>query len=73
REESIMAVGLAIKKYEANRQRVPDFLVTLQNKLGLTEEQINNTFEHKIKSDWGDNHFLPPEYADLLKKKLSRL
>lgn len=72
-EESIMAVALVIKKYEIDGQATPDFFVMLKTKLELTGEYSEKVIKERLKTDWNNNHFLPPEYAKLLKKRLSQL
>lgn len=72
-EESKMAIALAIKKYEQNRQPIPAFLLMLKDKLALTDDKLGHTIETRLKTDWNSDHFLPPEYAQLLKEKLSNI
>lgn len=72
-EESVMAVALTIKKYESEQRPLPPFLLMLKDKLPIQDERIQQTIEHRLKTDWNNNHFLPPEYARLLKEKLSQI
>lgn len=71
REESEMAIALAIRKYEQNELPVPAFLLMLKDRLALTDENLGRAIETRLRTDWNTNHFLSPEYTRLLKAKLS--
>jgi len=72
-EESKIAVGLVIKKYQRENQPIPEFFAYLSDRLGLLEEQIYNLFEQRLRKDWNEEHFLPDKYAKLLKDKLKKI
>lgn len=72
-EESILAVSLAISKYELLGQPVPEFFKTLREKLDLSEEYEYQKLELRLKNDWSNAHFLPNDYANLLRDRLLRI
>ena len=56
-----------------NKRPLPDFFITLKSKLKLSDGHLVSIIEERLKTDWSDNHFLPPEYAKLLKERISQL
>lgn len=72
-EESVLAVSLAIEKYQSEKKPMPTFLLTLKDKLGLSEDKVAQVIEGRLKGEWSDDHFLPPEYATLLRERIAAL
>jgi hypothetical protein len=73
KEESILAVGLAIQKYRSAEKQVPPLLLSLEKELGIDKTEIINTLKKRVENGWNQKHFLPPEYAKLLKKAISKI
>lgn len=71
--ESRLAVALTIFKYKRLNQAIPAFLARIDQELQLTAQTTEDTFLKRLRTDWNENHFLPPEYAVLLKKKLQEI
>ena len=74
REESILAVGLAIRKYKEWGGEIPPLLLSLGKELGLLDDsKIIQLLENKLIRGWNDKNFLPEEYAKILKEALENL
>lgn len=71
-EESVVAIALSIKKYQAGNQPIPSFLLSLKEQLSFNDEDISQTCAQLIAS-WNQENFLPPEYAQLLKEGVASL
>ncbi len=69
-EESRLAVGLAIQKYKDEGLDVPTFLIQVEKQLNLDENSLN-TLGNNVYQKWSEDNFLPHEYEDLLRTKLS--
>lgn len=72
KEESVIAIVLSIKKYQANNKPVPNFLLFLKEKLNFSDEDIKQVSD-ELMASWSNENFLPPEYAQLLKERISSL
>ena len=72
KEESVVAIALAIKKYQANHNPIPNFLLSLRQKLNFSDEDIKQASD-KLMANWSNENFLPPEYARLLKERIFSL
>lgn len=71
KQESILAVALAIKKINRQQEtgnRQQGFLLSLQQKLNLGDKELVKKLEKKIMKNWSDQNFLPPKYSGLLKR-----
>jgi len=73
KEESILAVALAIRRYKDLGGKIPSMLVSLGKELGLDDTKTVQLLEDKIKKRWNSEHFLPEEYVKLLKAALVKL
>jgi len=72
-EESILAVALALKKYQSEDKLAPPFLLSLKSKLNLSDKRTEELLRKELIKSWNNENFLPPEYARLLKEKLKIL
>jgi len=72
KEESVLAIGLSIRRYCKDGLSVPPLLLKLEKELSLTEEKINNLWKEKMEA-WNIHHFLPSQYASLLRQRLTNL
>ena len=72
KEESIVAIALAIKKYQTNKKSIPNFLLSLREKLNFSDKDIKQASD-KLMTSWSNENFLPPEYAQLLKERILSL
>ncbi|MCL6096205.1 MAG: hypothetical protein M1444_00765 [Patescibacteria group bacterium] len=70
-EESKLAVALSIEKYRRERLKIPPLLISLTQKLGISEETTISALKERLSREWGQENFLPPEYVALLKSALS--
>ena len=64
--------ALAIKKYQANHNPIPNFLLSLRQKLNFSDGDIKQASD-KLMANWSNENFLPPEYARLLKERIFSL
>ncbi len=71
-EESILAVALCLKKYKSENKPIPSLLQSLEKDLNLNET-FTKKLEQKIIKNWDGKHFLPEEYAELLKNLAQNL
>lgn len=69
RAESILALGLTLERYRREGRSVPSILLALEKKLKLDQKKIAQLRE-KILYGWSPKHFLPAQYAQLLKQML---
>jgi hypothetical protein len=72
KEESVVAIALAINKYQKNNKPIPYFLLSLRKKLRFTDKDIKRASDTLMKS-WSSENFLPPKYAKLLKERIFQL
>lgn len=72
REESILVVALAIRKYRKEGNKVPPLLFSLEKELGLVDAKTVRLLEDKFRKEWNIKHFLPEEYVKLLKGALTK-
>lgn len=73
KDESILAAALAIRKLENQEPKAksrPAFLLFLKRKLNLGDKKLVSRLEKKVMENWNRQNFLPPEYAELLDKKV---
>lgn len=73
REESILAIALAIRKYKSAGKQIPPLLLSLERKLGLDDAKTVQLLEEEIQKGWNYQHFLPEEYVKLLKESLGKI
>ncbi len=73
REESVLAIALALRKYRDAGRRIPPLLFSLERELGLDDTKTIRLLEEKIQKGWNDQHFLPEEYVRLLKEELRKI
>ena len=72
-DESILATALAIKKIKKQKtknKKQQEFLMSLEQKLNLDDQQLAKKLEKKIMENWSDQNFLPPEYSKILNRSL---
>ena len=72
KEESILAIALALRKYQTNDTQIPPLLLFLKKELGLDDDKTIDLLKKKIESGWNNQHFLPPKYARLLKNLINK-
>lgn len=72
-EESKLAIALSVRKYRANNKEVPSLLLELENKLGLTENDVVALLEERVNNTYGNENFLPEEHAVVLKDAISSI
>ena len=73
KDESVLAVGLAIKKIKKQKtknKKQQEFLMSLEQKLNLDDQQLAKKLEKKIMENWSDQNFLPPAYSTILNRRL---
>ena len=66
-EESKLAALLAIRQYQRADESIPPVLYENMRMVPISEGDFH-ALEHKLLSDWSDEHFLPGEYKELLRK-----
>jgi len=66
KDESVLAAALAIKKTK-NQQ---EFLISLEQKLNLNDQESVKKLEGRIMENWSDQNFLPSEYSTILNRRL---
>lgn len=71
-EESALAIALSIERYKKENKTVPALLLSLQKELDINEQKTVKILEERITKQWGQDYFLPPEYAALLKKTITK-
>jgi hypothetical protein len=69
KEESVVAIALAINKYQKSNKPIPYFLLSLRKKLRFTDKDIKHASDTLMKS-WSSENFLPSKYAKLLKERI---
>lgn len=72
-DESRLAVALTIHRYKRQGLKIPAFLEQLSSKLSLRDSRSASVLIEKIKTDWSSDHFLPKEYEQVLREKMSKL
>lgn len=70
-EESKLAIALSVEKYRKEGKEVPPLLTTLSQRLGISGEAALSVLKERESNEWGQENFLPKEYAALLKEALS--
>lgn len=70
--ESRMAIGLTLQLYRKRRELPPPFLQKLQALLRIDPLAISQAAVH-LHTDWNEQHFLPADYTQLLKRSLVNL
>lgn len=68
KEESVEAVSLTLNKYQTEDRKLPQNLALLKEKLNIKEPLKAESVLTGLKSRWNNNHFLPKEYAEVIKK-----
>ena len=69
-DESRLAVALSIKRYREEGIEPPPLLMQLVQKLGIDEKTTVAVLQQRISQEWGQENFLPTEYARILKNAL---
>lgn len=67
KEETVIALGLALRQYQKSHIPVPDELMNVWRKVKLTDADLDKKSKLILES-WGDN-FLPKEFEKILKEK----
>ena len=68
KDESILAVALAIKKRQATSDKRQEFLLALEKRLNLTNGVKFRKLHRRIMENWSKQNFLPLDYAIKLKQ-----
>lgn len=72
REESILAIALAIRKYRSLQKPIPSLIIELGKKLGLSNNAKTKELERRILNNFSKAHFLPKEYEEITIKELGK-
>ena len=73
KDESVLAVALAIKKTKNQKPKTKnqqEFLISLEQKLNLNDQESVKKLEGRIMENWSDQNFLPSEYSTILNRRL---
>jgi hypothetical protein len=71
REETLAALYLCVEKYKEQGIAVPAALVAIEAEV-LSSRSDLPALARRVLTAWTDQHHLPPELADLLRRKVTR-
>lgn len=72
-EESRLAILLTIDRMEHDGDQVPKFLYKVRDQIVRNKEADIPSLIKGLKNDWNKNNFLPEDYEQILRAKLSEL